>query len=172
MASHSKEYVRYWFLTIDSDVPDVDAKKVTEWITAVLADPRGWKSHGYAFQQVRVEEGRWSRSQPGMKKYVIHVHISTDDSIKQECAFGGLSCADMEENVIYFNRDRWLYGSIESNMDLANYRIYVINHEFGHLLNRKHNTCNDKQSELCPVMYQQTISTGCCQPNPWPLFWE
>src|SRR6478609_4350090 len=172
MASKSTNYVRYWFLTIDPDVNDVDGDEMCYIINTVLSDPRGWNKKGYYFQQVSIEDGLWARGQPGMKKFVIHVHVSTNDTVKSECGFGNLSCADMKSNIIYFNRDRWLYGSKESRMSLDAYRTYVTNHEFGHLLDRGHHGCSRNRNDICPAMLQQTISKGCCKPNPWPLDWE
>jgi hypothetical protein len=171
MASRST-YVRYWFVTVDDDVTDVNAQEVSRWIEAVLLDPKGWRKSGYEFIQINIEDGLWAREQPEGRKYVIHARVSTEDTIFSECGFGNLSCADMAENVIFFNRNRWLHGSKQSNLDVESYRVYVILHEFGHLLGRKHHTCSKRVDDPCPVMYQQTISKGCCRPNPWPLTWE
>ena len=53
---------------------------------------------------------------------------------------------------------------------MKNYRIYLINHEVGHILGMEH----DKpiKNRKVPVMVQQTLSIGLANPNPWPLLKE
>ena len=172
MASRSTDYPRFWFLTVDPDVHDIDEDEATLWVEEILQDERGWKRFGYQFINIDTDEGLYLRSLPGMKKYVFHLRMSTPTTIKSECKFDGLSCADMGQNVIFFNRDRWLYGSKESGLPLDEYRYQLCSHEIGHLLGRGHHKCSKNHHDKCPVMYQQTISKGCCSPNPWPLEWE
>ena len=57
---------------------------------------------------------------------------------------------------IYINADNWVEGVVESGLSLADYRRYVINHEFGHGLGFNHAKCT---TNPCPVMYQST--RGC-----------
>lgn len=174
-ASKSKSYVRYWFLTVDEDVPELsetDPDYVADIIDQVLNDEKGWKRMGYFFEEISAEEGLYARKKKSNRKYVVHIHLSTDKTVEKACNFGGLSCADLKDNTVYFNLDKWLYGTKESRMSLEEYRQYLIQHEIGHILNRSHNKCTDNENDSCPVMYQQTISKGCCKPNPWPLDWE
>lgn len=183
-SSSSKNFKRFWFLTIDKDIDDWAKKKnvllganighVTEnTIEAALNDPKGWRKHGYIFEKVSVAKGLSARqkSEKNWKNY-IHVHLSTEKTISMVCGFTNLSCADLQKNLIFFNIDRWVFGSKESGLNLDAYRFYVTSHEFGHALARDHNTCNKDVMEPCPIMYQQTISKGCCVPNIYPLNWE
>lgn len=172
-ASKDNSFIRFWFLTIDDDVKhEVDYEETVQFIDEVLQHPNGWKGHGYMFELISPEEGMLARKSRRNYKYVLHLRISTAKTVEKECKFGGLSCANLKDNVIYFNRDRWLYGSKESGLSLPAYRVYVVCHEVGHLLDRGHKKCSASGEEKCPVMYQQTISKGCCKPNVWPLPWE
>ena len=176
-ASKRKDYIRYWFVTVDPNVPrrkngETDPVKIAEFIESVLDDHRGWSRFGYTFQRISAEEGLVSREDPSMWKYVFHIRLSLPDTILKNCLFGDLNCADLMDNVVYIHNDLWMNGSEKSGMYLQEYRIYVVNHEIAHLLNRGHHKCSKEPRELCPVMYQQSISKGCCTPNPWPLDWE
>lgn len=164
--------LRYWFLTIDPDVTSISLDDAAQEIDTVLCHPRGWRSHDYNFEQVTEEEGQTMRRQKSQRKRVFHIRMSTPETIGRECKLHSLSCADTAKSVIYFNSNRWLYGSAESGLNLSDYRRYLIYHEIGHLLGRGHYKCSRNKNDLCPVMYQQTISKGCCKPNVWPLEWE
>lgn len=162
-----------WFLTIDDDVPNVDYEATRTVIRRVLADPRGWRRFGYRFRAMAPARGlhlKYVKPRPGR---LIHIRIATDRTISRTCHFTGLSCAMMGDDVVLINQDRWLRASAASGLSLDEYRTYVILHEVGHLLGRAHHACAaDDARKPCPVMYQQTISKGCCAPNPWPLAWE
>lgn len=170
--SKSIEFPRLWFLTVDKDVRDVNLEETESLIENILEDKRGWKKYGYTFIKIRTEIGMQLRGDRKNKTFIFHLRMSSEKTVKKECGFGKLSCAMLNENVVLFNRDRWLYGSKESQMSLTDYRKYVTMHEVGHLLDRDHESCSAKMNDLCPVMYQQTISKGCCKANPWPLDWE
>ena|SRR6478609_3669065 len=170
MASIDISYTRLWFLTIDDDTSHlVKASDVARTIDTNLLDPKGWKRFGYNFTQINPAYGLYLRLNKNNWKYVIHVRISMEETIKGACGFGKLSCADMAKNIIYFNVNRWLYGSKESGLSLEDYKNYLIFHEWGHLLGRGHATCSKNEDDPCPIMYQQTISKGCCRPNSYPL---
>lgn len=69
-----------------------------------------------------------------------------------------------------FNRDNWERPpkvSSYSSEPMA-YQIYVVNHEFGHVLGQGHRACSGTGS-LVPVMVQQTKGIAQCKQNPWPL---
>jgi len=143
-------------------VPDkfkLDKKRVTEKINKVLCDKRGWLGHGYKF--------KYSENSP---KFTITFRTSAD--IRKTCGFSGLSCADLEKGVVYFNIRRWKLGNTKSKLSLHQYRIYMINHEVGHMLGRGHVKFAQFSGGPCPVMVQQTLGIGKLEPNPWPLDWE
>jgi hypothetical protein len=64
---------------------------------------------------------------------------------------------DPKRPIIYINEANWA-GCPESGLSLAEYREYVINHEFGHALGYDHQPCNAQTATdgRCPVMYQST----------------
>ena len=71
-------------------------------------------------------------------------------------SFKGLSVAALGGPWIHINYNRWKNGSVESKLSLHEYRIYLINHEVGHLLGLEHP--KKPTSGPCPVMWQQTKS--------------
>ena len=101
----------------------------------------------------------------------FNIMFVSDSYIKRTCNFSGLSCADTKYNKIYINVDRWRKGSRLSKLSLDDYRVYVINHEVGHILGRQHVKPGNSGTKV-PVMVQQTLGIGNCKPNPWPLHWE
>lgn len=56
--------------------------------------------------------------------------------------------------TILFDPYNYKYGVKRSGLSEDDYRTYVINHEFGHVLGKDHLRC--KAGEKCPVMYQMT----------------
>jgi len=170
-AASSNTFPRFWFLTIDKDVPKgtINYDETVQFIQTVLDDQRGWSRKGYTFHNITSKEGLKTRKNKMAQRYILHLRISTEKTVDKECGFGGLSCANLGKNVVLFNLNRWLYGSQESSLPLHHYRVYVINHEIGHLLSRGHRGCSRIKMDKCPIMYQQTISKGCCIPNIFPL---
>lgn len=96
------------------------------------------------------------------------IFLTTDSAINQACKLRGLSCADWSKNIIYINNDNWSKGSKKSGLNLEDYRIYVINHEIGHILGI-HNHLKPKKGCKVPVMNQSTLGIGKGLPNMWPL---
>lgn len=172
-ASREKDFVRYWYLIIDDDIPEhlrPDYVGTVNEIQQALDSDGSWRDMGYQFKNICLSCGLAMRQNKKHWKYCIEVHLSLPSTIKKICKFDGLSCADLSINVIYFNLDRWLYGSVQSGLTRERYMRYVILHEFGHLLGRGHQT--PRRGELCPIMYQQTISDGSCIPNTRVLEYE
>ena len=87
-------------------------------------------------------------------------------------------CAPIETNSIYSCRNennivlnffRWKEGAVDFNNDMETYRIYLINHETGHILGWGHVGC-PKEGAIAPVMMQQSKGTDGCVPYGWPVY--
>lgn len=100
-------------------------------------------------------------------KYDFKIILTPARKITKVCKFSGLSCADMWNNVIYINNYRWIKGSKASKLPLNQYRIYLINHEVGHILGFGHS--KPKKGKKVPVMNQHTLGIYPGLPYCWPL---
>jgi hypothetical protein len=86
---------------------------------------------------------------------------------------------------VLINEARWVRGAVPFQGDVGSYRQYLINHEVGHAIGYQHHEPCRPDSDLAPVMMQQTFSTAdndaarfdpdtvrpddrVCQFNPWP----
>ena len=87
-------------------------------------------------------------------------------------------CAPIETNSIYSCRNeqnivlnffRWKNGAVDFKNDIETYRIYLINHETGHILGWGHVGC-PKEGAIAPVMMQQSKGTEGCIPYGWPAY--
>jgi hypothetical protein len=129
-------------------------------ITAVLHDPKGWRRAGYAFRLVTDEQAD------------VEVVLASAELTDRLCAplqtLAIYSCAQGNRAVLNFARWR---GGAPAYRSLARYRIYMINHEVGHILGRAHAYCSTPGA-AAPVMVQQTKGVAPCRPNPWPLTGE
>ena len=136
----------------------VDRTAFARRVTAILRDRRSW---GEAFQ--RVGSGpvdlRVTLASPGLTDYLCAPLLTN----------GIFSCAQGGRAVL--NAERWLHGAAAYGNDLRRYRIYMVNHEVGHLLGRGHASC-PAAGARAPVMMQQTKGVAPCRPNAWPLDWE
>ena len=136
----------------------VDRNAFARRVTAILADRRSW---GVAVQ--RVSSGpvdvRVTLASPGLTDYLCAPLLTN----------GIFSCGQGGRAVL--NADRWRHGAAAYGNDLRRYRIYMVNHEVGHLLGRGHASC-PAAGARAPVMLQQTKGVAPCRPNPWPLDWE
>jgi hypothetical protein len=134
----------------------VSVDEVVRRIRRVLGDPRGWRRAGYAFRLVD--------DQPEVE-IVLASPALTDRLCAPLQTLSRYSCAQAGRAVLNFAR--WQAGA-PAYRTLARYRIYMINHEVGHLLGRAHAYC-PAAGALSPVMVQQTKGVVPCRPNPWPL---
>ena len=87
-------------------------------------------------------------------------------------------CAPIETNSIYSCRNennivlnffRWQEGAVDFKNDMETYRIYLINHETGHILGWGHVGC-PKEGAVAPIMMQQSKGTDGCVPYGWPVY--
>lgn len=149
--------------TVEVDpATDVELGAVLPFVREVLEDPeRGWTSHG----EVRLQ---WVGD---VDEADFRVVIGHPDSVDRHCAevdletYGMSSCWDGERTML--NAWRWQAGAFHFDDDFETYRTYLVNHEVGHALGREHVDC-PSPGELAPIMMQQTLSVGECEPNGWP----
>lgn len=136
----------------------IDAGRFGDRVEEILSDPRGWTTaDGISLQRVAGEAE-------------LVVTLATPATTDRLCSpldtAGEQSCAVVGRAII--NLDRWLTGAAPTGLTLADYRRYVVSHEFGHTLGHGHVEC-PAPGTPAPVMMQQTISIGDCAPNPWPV---
>lgn len=134
-------------------------------IREILCDERSWIAAGTVRWRYRADEG-------------IKIDLLPPDEAERRCQeLIGLSvarkysCAGIDEVVI--NSDRWYTGAPYDWGSVGRYRRMLINHELGHILRQRHQSC-ERNGARAPVMMQQsktmTSDNGkTCEPNPWPL---
>ena len=135
--------------SVDSDV-DYPSEKFRKEVTIYLHDPEGWGGH-YTFVYAPTGPAKLIR-------------LSSPRTLKTEgCKDDQLSCATIGGNQIWLNADRWLHGAKASKLPLDEYRQYMVSHEMGHSLGHDHVKCPG--SGPAPIMMQQTLGIGSCEPN-------
>lgn len=135
----------------------VDPVAFAAAVDATLADPRSWIADGSVSLQ-RVEAGAGTR-------IVLATPGTTDSMCAPLRTNGRYSCGQGGTAVI--NLDRWTSGIDVWTGPIEEYRHYVINHEYGHVLGHGHVSCPGA-GQLDPVMAQQTKGLDGCLPNGWP----
>jgi hypothetical protein len=137
----------------------IDPDQAALLIAGVLDDERSWRGLG---------RGRFTLVPAGASADV-RAYIATPRTTDRLCApyrtLGKVSCQNGRRVVL--NARRWVTGSKTFGDDISGYRRYLVNHEFGHVLGRRHVSCPGR-GEPAPVMVQQTKGLGGCRPNPWP----
>ncbi len=126
----------------------------------ILNNDTGWKNvTDKSFQLTSIEESDYV--------YIFASPEKTDEL-----------CAPIETNSIYSCRNeqnivlnffRWQNGAVDFKNDMETYRIYLINHETGHILGWGHVGC-PKEGAIAPVMMQQSKGTEGCIPYGWPAY--
>ncbi|HEV7657640.1 MAG TPA: DUF3152 domain-containing protein [Mycobacteriales bacterium] len=133
-------------------------------VERTLSDEHSWGHGGRASFQ-RVDSGEID----------FRVSLTASLSVRTLCGYDlpyETSCYNGDKARVVINDARWVRGAVAYGGNLAQYRLYVVNHEVGHALGNNHVGC-PKKDALAPIMMQQTlgISTagvGACKPNPWP----
>ena len=126
-------------------------------IETILEDPRGWLGvEGQEFHRVQSS---------GQLRILVATPTTTDELCAPLDTRGRVSCRNGD--LVVINARRWAFGIEDYRGRLDDYRIYVVNHEVGHLLGRSHVECPGS-GEPAPVMLQQTYGLDGCLRNPWP----
>jgi hypothetical protein len=139
-------------------------------VDRVLADPRGWKRHGFEFRRVP----------PGAP--ALRIRLETSAASDRDCRSRGFSCYRPGPGDIVIHEGNWMGGSA-STLPLERYRNYVINHESGHSLGLPHRVgptaeCARRGLTACPASIMQQATRGpahlapCIENDwPWPPGW-
>ena len=146
-------------LSVESNLK-VDANCLSNFISSILNDKRGWATVvGKEFQIVNYYDADF------------HIFLANPNTVDELCfplqTNGIYSCRN--GNQVIYNYFRWLAGAKDFGLDIATYRLYLINHEVGHMLGWGHTDC-PSQNALAPLMMQQSKTTGGCVPNGWPIY--
>lgn len=136
---------------------DIDAQALARTVDRVLGDRRGCTAvEAQSLQRVDADPA-------------VHIRLATPTTTDRLCApldtGGRLSCRNGD--MVVLNAWRWVKGADAYEGNLAGYRRYMINHEFGHALGNGHRECPSARA-VAPVMVQQTKGLQGCTANPWP----
>jgi hypothetical protein len=151
------------FIVEVEDGIEADGAGFAEAVEATLADPRSWGNGGrMSFQRVGVAEA-------AAGQFEFKVSLVSPGSMETYCpgvgTGGYTSCRYGDRAVI--NLARWATAVPHYGGDIATYRVYVVNHEVGHVLGNGHVTCPGP-GRPAPVMQQQTLDLQGCTKNAWP----
>ena len=146
---------------------NISSENLQKFIHDVLTDKRGWV--GYSFININYPKK--------INKITnFSIIMSKPENIVKNCgnALYGLSCTNTKTKIIYLNSNRYIRGAKKSQLSLVDYRIYLINHEVGHILGKGHTKCpcDKKCDKKVPVMNQATRGIGHCKPNPYPTTFD
>lgn len=124
-------------------------------VVAVLGDPRGWAG------------GRTLVPTSSRERFTVL--LARPETVDRLCrplrTKGEYSCGRSRRAMLNFVR--WRDGVMTWGDDVDGYRVYMINHEVGHLLGMPHANCTTP-GEAAPVMLQQSMRLDGCLPSGWP----
>ena len=146
-------------LKLDSSL-DLNVECLGKLIPSILNDSRGWINvTDKEFQLVDSTESEF--------EFIFASPEKTDELCFPLETNGIYSCRNEQQIVINFFR--WINGAFDFGSDMETYRLYLINHEVGHILGWGHVGC-PKEGALAPVMMQQSKSTMGCIAYGWPIY--
>ncbi len=148
-------------LRVESRVDDVTDAELATAVFDVLNRPEGWVQAGFTFVPDPASE--------------LQVVLADGAAVDALClpleTYSKVSCQNGA--TVALNADRWRLAFDGWDTDVASYRVYLINHEVGHLIGQRH------PAERCPVpgrpaglMEPQTAGLEGCSGNGWPRAWE
>jgi len=152
------------FIVEVEDGIEVDGAGFAAAVESTLGDPRSWGSGGrISFQRVGLAEANAG-------SFDFKVSLVSPGSMETYCpgvgTGGYTSCRYGDRAVI--NLARWATAVPDYQGDVATYRLYVVNHEVGHVLGNGHRPCPGA-GQVAPVMQQQTLGLDGCVKNAWPF---
>jgi hypothetical protein len=134
-----------------------DVQESAQTISGILKAGRGWSDEvGRSFRQVDAE---------GEARILLATPATTDALCAPLRTRGAVSCRN--GSLVVLNARRWAIATNDYADDVTSYRIYLVNHEIGHLLGRSHQACPGR-GRPAPVMQQQTYGLDGCRRNVWP----
>jgi hypothetical protein len=141
------------YTTVVDPGVDYDPRQFANEIDVYLSDPDGWISRGVTFVRVRTQSDA-----------DMVIHLTPLSHMKSIGCDPALSCAEFNGRYIHLNAKRWGHGAPPSGLSLKAYRQYMVTHEVGHILGYDHTRCPGR-GVPAPVMLQQTLGIGPCNPN-------
>lgn len=141
------------------DALAIDLAGVVAAVEGALYDPRSWS------REVRFERV----DDPALAS--VRVLVARPEEVDRLCLSAGLETEGLYScwngTFAALNSVRWVNGADAFAGDIDSYRRYLVNHEVGHALGRRHEWCTTSGA-LASIMMQQTKGVGLCLPNPWP----
>lgn len=143
---------------------DIRAEDFARTVGTVLTDPRGWQdTDGVRFVDVSPADAAKGAAVD------LRITLASPDTTDRLCApletRGQVSCHNSGRVVL--NLRRWVLGAEAYGSDVAQYRVYLVNHEVGHGIGHAHAYCGGP-GKVAPVMMQQTYGLKGCTAWPWP----
>ena len=157
--SEKDENMMNFSLKIESSIP-LGPDCMAKLIASILNDSRGWKN-------ITEKEFLLVSEESADFTFIFSSPDKTDELCAPLETNGIYSCRNEEEIII--NYFRWRNGALDFGNDMKTYRLYLINHETGHILGWGHTGC-PKEGAIAPVMMQQSKTTGGCMAYGWPLY--
>ena len=146
-------------LKIQSEI-NLDPLCMKNLLFLILNNEKGWTNvTGKGFQLTSIEDSDFV--------FIFATPEKTDELCYPLETNGIYSCRNETEIII--NNFRWKEGAVDFGRDIETYRLYLINHETGHLLGWQHKEC-PKEGAIAPVMMQQSKGTNGCLPYGWPVY--